>query len=439
MQLSKSLLLLAAHSGIALGQANGTNSTDSPPYLPLSTDDQFSFALYGILSMSNGGTGAAVGEVLRAASRIEAGNYESFYDEFKFLADSIHSVATNINETAFPVSAREAYFRAATYYRSSVFFLVDNQTDPRLFDIWEAAKADFDKGISLTEAKGERINVKGPGFDIPVIFWKSPKAAKCKGPVPTILLGNGYDAPQEDTYHALGREVLDRGWNFVTYEGPGQPTVRREQNLGFIQNWWDVVTPVIDYLETRPEVDSKRIALGGISMGGILAPRAASREHRVAAVLAIDGLQNLQRVAMKQLPTTATQLYESGNKTAFDRYMNAVKASPQAPTLVKWFIAQGLWAFNTESAYDWFSRLGEINLDGDVLKNVTCPVFVGKGDADEAAGGQEEIVADLLGDKAYFHEFKQVLGAGEHCQLGAESQLAQVTMDWLAEVFESIA
>lgn len=101
MQLSKSLLFLAAHSGIALGQTNGTNSTSAPSYLPLSADEQFSFVLLEVLSLANSGTGAAVGEVLRAAARIEAGNYESFYNEFKFLADSLHSVATSINETAF--------------------------------------------------------------------------------------------------------------------------------------------------------------------------------------------------------------------------------------------------------------------------------------------------------------------------------------------------
>ncbi|XXG95722.1 hypothetical protein Hte_001992 [Hypoxylon texense] len=438
MQLSKSLLLLAAQSGIALGQSNSTNGTTDLAFLPLSTDDYFSFVLLEMLSLSNGG-GAATGEVMRAAGKIEAGNYESFYTEFKFLADSLHDVATSINATKFPVSAREAYFRAASYYRASVFFLTGNQTDPRLFDVWDVALADFDQAISLTDAKGERVTVKGPGFDIPVVFWKSPKASKCKGPVPTILLGSGYDAPQEDSYHALGREILDRGWNFVTYEGPGQPTVRRDQGLGFIPNWWDVVTPVVDYLETRPEVDMKRLALGGLSFGGILAPLAASREPRFAAVLAIDGLYDLSKVILDALSPSVIQLYESGNQTAFDAYMNAVRVSPQAPTIFKWFIAQGLWSFNTESPYDWLKRLGAIKLDQDILNNVTCPVFVGKGEGDDVVGGQEQVVAGMLGSKAYFYEFKTALGAGAHCQLGAEPQLAQATMDWVAEVFETVA
>ncbi|KAI1087809.1 alpha/beta-hydrolase [Rostrohypoxylon terebratum] len=436
MKFTKSLALLAAQTSIILAQ-NSTNTTSDVPYLPLSTDSHFSFILYEALALANGG-GSATGEVMRAAAKIVAGDTESFYSEFKFLGDSIHSIAESINATKFPVSAREAYFRSASYYRLASFYLVANTTDPRLFSIWDSALADFDKATSLTEVKAERVTVKGPGFDIPVIFYKSPKAANdCS--VPTVLVGSGYDAAQEETYHSIGREILDRGYNFVTYEGPGQPTVRRQQGLGFIPNWWDVVTPVVDYLETRQEVDKKRIALAGISFGGILAPLAATREHRFAAVLAIDGLQNIQETSMKQFPTELTQIFESGNQTAFDAIMNAVRVAPDSPTLLKWFINQGLWTFATSSPFDWFTRLDDINLDGNILSNITSPVFVGKGEDDTTAGGQEETVASLLGSKAYFHEFKTELGAGEHCQLGAEQQLAEVTMDWLEEVFEAVA
>lgn len=73
-------------------------------------------------------------------------------------------------------------------------------------------------------------------------------------------------------YHALGRSVLERGWKFVTYEGPGQPTVRRQQGLGFRP----------DYLRTLEDVDPARMALQGTSVGGTLAPRVANREHRLA-------------------------------------------------------------------------------------------------------------------------------------------------------------
>ncbi|KAI1488139.1 alpha/beta-hydrolase [Biscogniauxia mediterranea] len=436
MKIYKSLLVLAAYGATTALSQNTTNTTN-PETFPLSTDEYFSFFFHEMLALSNGG-GAATGEILRAASQITPGDFESVYTEFKFLADSLHSVAASINATRYPVSSREAYFRAASYYRASVFFLIGNQTDTRLFDIWDIARADFDAAMALLDVPGERVTIKGPGFDIPIIFWKADRHDGT--PAPTLLLGSGYDAPQEETYHQLGREVLSRGWNLVTYEGPGQPSVRREQGLGFISDWWTVVTPVVDYLtsERGTEVDARRIALGGLSFGGTLAPLAASREHRIAATVAIEGLYSLQQGTLAQFPAAVAALFNSGNRTAFDAYLNAARASPSVSSQFRWFVDQGLWAFATQSPFDWFTRLGDVSLSPEILANITCPVFVGRGQIDETAPGQERQVADLLGDRAHYHEFEQALGAGEHCQLGAEPQLAQAVMDWLGDVFEKI-
>ena len=46
---------------------------------------------------------------------------------------------------------------------------------------------------------------------------------------------------------------------------------------------------MIDYLETRPDVDASRIGAQGISMGGWTAPRAASGEPRIKAVVMGSG------------------------------------------------------------------------------------------------------------------------------------------------------
>lgn len=90
--------------------------------------------------------------------------------------------------------------------------------------------------------------------------------------------------------HVTGFAALERGWNVINYEGPGQPTVRRDQDLGFIVEWEKVVTPVVDHLSTLPEVDMSRLAFYGYSFGGWLATRAAAFEHRIQAVVAIDGV-----------------------------------------------------------------------------------------------------------------------------------------------------
>ncbi|KAH8894349.1 alpha/beta-hydrolase [Thozetella sp. PMI_491] len=451
MRFSNPLVVLATtHVVGTLGQAGCNSTVDNSIIYQLSSDSQFAFLFEEYLSLSNGG-GANTGEVLRAASRIVPGDYESWYSEFKFLADALHTKAISINATRFPVSAREAYFRASSYYRGADFFLHGNQSDPRIYSLWDSALADFDAATSLLPIPATRYNLTTTNFTVPIIYFPAQSSASSIGGVhrrgsncstkklPTVIVGTGYDGSQEALYHSIGRAILDRGWNYVSYEGPGQPTVRRQQNIGFIDNWWDVVGPVVDYLHTRDDVDTDRIALAGESFGGILAPRAASREHRISATLAIDGITNLQRTIRSELPAVLNKLFDSGNAALYDEVMIGLMNNASVPTSLRWGIAQGMFSFNTTSPFEWFTRLGGITAEADTLANITMPVFVGEGEDDQMAPGQAVEMLDALGDLGTYNLFKSELGAGQHCQLGAEAQLAQVSLDWLADVWDGIS
>ncbi|KAE8379708.1 Alpha/Beta hydrolase protein [Aspergillus bertholletiae] len=416
-----------------------TNSTSS--IYQLSSDSEFAFVLETFLSMSNGG-GAATGEVLRAASQIKPGNFESFYREFKFLADQIAHQATSIDAKRFPVSAREAHLRASTYYRAADFFLHGNASDPRIQSLWVSVLDHYDAAMQLLPDPPQKVEINGGRFQLPVYFYSPPKSSQAnvtggKGNrLPTILVSTGYDGAQQDLYHAMGKEILARGWNFVTYEGPGQPQVRREQNIGFIPDWWSTVTPIVDWLRTRDDVDVDRIALEGVSFGGQLAPLAATREHRLAALVAIDGMLDLQASTLQKFSPQLRQLFRSGNATAFDAATWAAYNKLDS-TQFKWGIDQGLWSFNTTSPFEWLTIMGEMAISQPMLDNITCPVFVASGEDDDLAPGQPERMARMLGDKAHYHLFKTNVGAGEHCAIGAEPQLAYATLNWLDEVFKN--
>ncbi|KAI4592616.1 hypothetical protein KJ359_011067 [Pestalotiopsis sp. 9143b] len=399
----------------------------------MSQDDEFSFILTEALALANGG-GAATSEVLRIASQIVPGDLDSWYREFHWMAEQIHGQAQQARTAT---SKRQALFRASSYYRLSNFFLTANASDPRLFSIWDTVLDTFHEAISYMPIPGENYTVQGPGYEIPGYLFKAQKGNDSK--VPTVVVGSGYDAAQEDSWHALGQEVLDRGWNFVTYEGPGQPTVRRQQGLGFVPEWWDVVTPVVDWLATRDDVDMDNVALVGISFGGQLAPLAASREHRLKAVLSIDGLYSIQKALLDQFGQLAT-IFASGNATLFDQAVAYELSQPDAPTNFKWITGQGLWTSNTTSYYDWVKQLGAYTVTQETVNNITAYPWVGRGENDDLVGGQEPTLAGYynaspVGHDAAYHVFSTDLGAGLHCQLGAEQQLAQSAFDWLDEIF----
>ena len=174
-------------------------------------------------------------------------------------------------------------------------------------------------------------------------------------PTRTIAQGQPFSSaavttPQEEGYHSQCLQILSRGVNCVQYEGPGHPTVRRQQNTGFISDWWTVATPVVDYLSTRSDIDMSKLALAGMSFGGCLTPIAASHDDRYSAVIAIDGLLSLQQEALEeQFPPKTISLFNSSNVTGFNEVMNDIQANSTYPSSLRWIIGYGLWAFDTLS------------------------------------------------------------------------------------------
>lgn len=378
--------------------------------------------------------------VLRAASQIIPGDYHSWYTEFKFLGDAMHDKATAINATRFPVSARDMYFRAASYYRAADFFLHENQTDPRIKALGKSSTDDFNAAAALLDIPPIVTSLPASDFDIPIYFFSPATKPGCKpSKRPTVIVGTGYDGSQQALYHSIGRSILERGYNYISYEGPGQPTVRRDQNLGFIGEWWEVITPIVDYLHfNRSDVDTDRIALVGESFGGTLAPRAASREHRLSAVVAIDGVTSIAAYILAQLPEELSALYYSNStleNAEFDQVMLGLMRDATQPTELRWVIAQGMYSFNTQSPHVWLSKLSTITSGKDILDKIECPVLVFGAEDDILPIQQSRDMAAMLDDRGTYYLFKNDVGAGQHCQLGAEAQLAQVTMDWLGEVW----
>lgn len=402
----------------------------------LSPDSDFHFEILRDLAVSSYG-GADVGEVLVAANQIEPGNFESYYSAFNKLANSVLRVAKNINSTKHPVSARDAFFRASTYFQSAGFFLIGNQSDPRINSLWAQRMSTFDSALALLPIPGKRVNITTPsGFYVPAIYYKAA------GPVevqrPTIIIGGGYDGGQEELYHQVAKAALERGWNAITYEGPGQAEPLRYQHLGFIIEWEKVVTPVVDYLHTLPEVDTSRVALFGYSFGGLLAARACAFERRLAATALLDGLSTYGSLFLEKFPPKLTEIFNSGNKTAFDNAINAARASyalSMTGSQFRWAVDQGTWTSVTTSPFEWMTQILTFQLDPDVIARIPGPIFVADSASDVFFLGEGKKLADMLGNRSTYYNFNIASGVG-HAGVGGWVMENQVTFDWVQEIFD---
>ena len=103
-----------------------------------------------------------------------------------------------------------------------------------------------------------------------------------KGPVPVVIAISGLDSRKEDLSENFGA-VIPSGIGFIGLDSPGtgQAPIKASENAE------RMFSKVIDYLQTRPEVDKTRIGVDGQSFGAYWATKLAILEHaRLKAVVA---------------------------------------------------------------------------------------------------------------------------------------------------------
>jgi len=91
----------------------------------------------------------------------------------------------------------------------------------------------------------------------------------------------------KDEFREVERSFHDRGMATFALDGPGQGEA--EWALPIRPEWEVVGETVIGYLQSMPDVDSNRIGVWGVSLGGFYAARLASANLPVRATIALAG------------------------------------------------------------------------------------------------------------------------------------------------------
>jgi 2,6-dihydroxypseudooxynicotine hydrolase len=106
------------------------------------------------------------------------------------------------------------------------------------------------------------------------------------GRSPVLIMAPGLDSTKEEL-HAYAEPFLARGIATLAIDGPGQGEAEYETPI--CGDYERAATTVVDWLEKRSDVDAKRVAIWGVSLGGYYAPRAAAFEKRLRACIALSG------------------------------------------------------------------------------------------------------------------------------------------------------
>jgi len=284
---------------------------------PFFKDDDFNFMTENALGATYH-QAADVGEVLSTVERIRNGDARSWVDEWTATADRLAAEAGANADPGRSRSAARQFLRVSLYY-SLASSAADGTGDPSLFGtLWQKHRAAWDRFADLTEPRAERLAIPYEGTALPGYFFR---AAGPDGPRRTLVFNNGSDGPVTVAWVEGIADALERGWNAMTFDGPGQNAALVRQGLPFRPDWEKVITPVVDYLLARPDVDGGKIALLGTSQAGYWVPRAVAFEHRVAAAVADPGVVDVSTLMLGQLPHFLVKLLEAGEREKFDRDM----------------------------------------------------------------------------------------------------------------------
>jgi len=183
---------------------------------------------------------------------------------------------------------------------------------------------DFVKFLSLSNYPCEPVKIPYEnGMTLPGYLCLNPDVDE---PAPTIIFNEGKDGWAEDGKYVVD-EAMKRGYHVLLWDGPGMGQTIRLQGLPFRHDWENVMNHVIDYLVKFDEVDSDRLALISMSLGGYLGPRATVFEHRLKAQVANAGVVRWYEVYHDVLNTIDPGLLPllEMNATAFDEAIEQVK------------------------------------------------------------------------------------------------------------------
>ncbi len=366
--------------------------------------DNYNWSLAVSLAIAMGGEMSEIDSACRplrslAAKATDDASQQAWFDSWTAVADRLDALGAKDEAGCHKRSAARKRRRAAAYHLMAERMMTN--LSPLKLESYQKALDDF-----RTATAGENlecVDVPYGDGDLPAIFI----AGEGDGPRPAFVLFNGYDVTKEVLYLMGAGELAKRGISVLLCDQPGSGAALRLKEL---PTRFDTEVPAgacYDFLATRPDIDANRIAIGGISMGGYYAPRAASVDHRFAACVAWGAFHDLVGVATNLTVT------------------HAHSAPPfQAP-----------WVFGMP-----MERIIEIapkfHLD-PVIGRMTCPLLVVHGESDRqvpvAQAQRTYEMATSAGRRDLLVLPKGEWGE-EHCQCDDPTLAIDAIGDWLQEV-----
>ena len=291
------------------------------------------------------------------------------------------------NAAGDPAAAAAHFRQAADAYAGALRLVAFSSEPERAGDLWRRQRDCWERMVDLVP--GERVAIPYEGTTLPAFFFRAADE-----PRPLVVINRGCDEPTSAAWALGGAAAAARGYHWMTFDGPGQQAALVEHGLTARPDWEHVLTPVVDAMLTRADVDPGRLAVVGTGQAGLLVPRALASEHRFAAAAVDPGIVDLGTPCAERLPAQVCADLRRGDGGAFDRALRVEELlSPALTARLDEHAAP--FGLRGSSRFDLFCTLARYRL-GSELSGVRTPLLVVDGDGDGRWPGQSRELFDRL-------------------------------------------
>ena len=433
----------AALGAIGLGAMPASSSArvrNPAKGVVLFKDPVFNFeALFALGGVAAGA--GEVGEIIATVNAITAAgvSYDTYVTQFLTTAQRVGRIADEAIKDGHRVSARSAYLRSAQYFDQALFFVLGTRRPGREEAIYNAMERQWSRAARLFDPPLQPVRIPYAGTYLPGYFMKATGA---RGKRPTIIINNGSDAENVDVWSFGGAAAIERGYNALIFEGPGQGSTLFRRQIPFRPDWEQVITPIVDWLHSRHDVDTKRIGMTGWSFTGELVIRAVAFEKRIAAVCADPGSVDTW---LAYPPSLRTLLAHGGSRQAVNHVWNH-EIAPHLPAADRFLFAKRSEVFASqflrtaragETLTDFwkFGTLASRYTNLDVVDKVTTPVLATNYQLEQFYPGQAVRLYKLLRSPKQLVTFTIAEGSEYHDGPMAPQRRNQVVFDWFDDTF----
>lgn len=368
--------------------------------------------------------GGEPGEIFAARSAVQDDPY-AWPPAFSALGDRVRAASEDAARRDRRVTARDHLLRASMYYRSAEYF-----ADPFGSDGLRWGRASRDAFLEATKYMAERVEAVEIPFEGVMLpgYFMTPVTGAADGR--TVLVLTGFDGTGEELYFQAAKAGLERRFNVLVAEGPGQVgCLRFHPTLTFRPDYEKPIGAMIDFALARREVAAERLALYGISFGGYFVIRAGAHDPRIRALIVNSPIVDLQAYIL------AFADMDPANPPPVKLAEVDEIPDTEFPRAQKLSFKSACRRFGVDSFAGWLNRLADFTA-GDGLANITCPTLAmaGAGEGGETMAQFERYCREVSGP-ATRRLFTADEGADMHCQLGNLSLSNAVVYDWLGDVF----